>query len=118
MGVAILIRWVGAMNKEDVDAVDILCKEVLKYIDRAVKEKTASDRTYKTVIKRVVKNGYVITDQAGQERIVPCGIPNIELRPMQSVYVKEPMGKLNELHICNVIENTNNSTRRNRIRQF
>ncbi len=106
------------MNKEDVDAVDILCKEVLKYIDRAVKEKTASDRTYKTVIKRVVKNGYVITDQAGQERIVPCGIPNIELKPMQSVYVKEPMGKLNELHICNVIENTNNSTRRNRIRQF
>ena len=54
------------MNKEDVDAVDILCKEVLKYIDRAVKEKTASDRTYKTVIKRVVKNGYVITDQAGK----------------------------------------------------
>ena len=116
MGVAILIRWVGAMNKEDVDAVDILCKEVLKYIDRAVKEKTASDRTYKTVIKRVVKNGYVITDQAGQERIVPCGIPNIELRPMQSVYVKEPMGRISELYICNLVGNTNNSARRNRIR--
>lgn len=109
-------RKVDVMNKEDVDAVDILCKEVLKYIDRAVKEKTASDRTYKTVIKRVVKNGYVITDQAGQERIVPCGIPNIELKPMQSVYVKEPMGRLNELHICGVIENTSNSARRNRSR--
>ena len=104
------------MNKEDVDAVDILCKEVLKYINRAVKEKTASDRTYRTVIKRIDKNGYVITDQAGQERTVPCGIPNIDLRPMQSVYVKEPMGKLNELHICSVAGNTNNSARRNRSR--
>lgn len=105
-------RKVDVMNKEDVDAVDILCKEVLKYIDRAVKEKTASDRTYKTVIKRVVKNGYVITDQAGQERTVPCGIPNVELRPMQSVYVKEPMGKLKELHICGVVGNISNSSRR------
>ncbi len=104
------------MNKEDVDAVDILCKEVLKYIDRAVKEKTASDRTYKTVIKRVVKNGYVITDQAGQERTVPCGIPNVELRPGQSVYVKEPMGRISELYICNVVGNTSNPNRRNRRR--
>lgn len=102
------------MNKEDVDAVDILCKEVLKYINRAVKEKTASDRTYRTVIKRIDKNGYVITDQAGQERTVPCGIPNVELKPMQSVYVKEPMGKLNELYICNVAGNTNNNSRRRR----
>lgn len=91
------------MNKEDTDAVEILCKEVLKYIDRAIKEKNASDRTYRTVIKRIDKNGYVITDQAGQERTVPCGIPNVELRPMQSVYVKEPMGKLNEIHICGVV---------------
>ena len=91
------------MNKEDMDAVDLLCKEVLKYIDRAVKEKTASDRTYRTVIKRVDKNGYVITDQTGQERIVPCGIPNVELRPMQSVYVKEPMGNLKKLHICGIV---------------
>ena len=102
------------MNKEYVDAVDTLCKEVLKYINRAVKEKTASDRTYRTVIKRIDKNGYVIIDETGQERTVPCGIPNVELKPMQSVYVKEPMGKLNELHICNVARNTNNSTRRNR----
>lgn len=102
------------MNKEDMDAVDILCREVLKYIDRAVKEKTASDRTYKTVIKRIVKNGYVITDETGSERTVPCGIPNIELRPMQSVYVKEPMGRLKDLHICGVVGNTNNSNSRRR----
>lgn len=100
------------MKKEDMDAVDILCKEVLKYIDRAVKEKTASDRTYRTVIKRIDKNGYVITDEAGNERTVPCGIPNVELKPMQSVYVKEPLGKLNELHICSVVGNTSKSSRR------
>lgn len=99
------------MNKEDMDAVDILCKEVLKYIDRAVKEKTASDRTYRTVIKRIDKNGYVIIDETGQERTVPCGIPNVELRPMQSVYVKEPLGKINESHICSVVGNTSKSKR-------
>lgn len=101
------------MNKEDMDAVDILCKEVLKYIDRAVKEKTTSDRTYRTVIKRIEKNGYVITDEAGQERKnVPCGIPNVELRPGQSVYVKIPCGNLKELHICNIVGNTGKSSRR------
>ena len=98
------------------DAVDILCKEVLKYIERAVKEKTASDRTYKTVIKRIDKNGYVITDETGRERTVPCGIPNAELRPMQSVWVKEPMGKVNELHICNVVGNTSSTNERSRRR--
>lgn len=78
MDVAILIRKVSTMNKEDMDAVDTLCREILKYINRASKEKTASDRTYRTVIKRIDKNGYVITDEIGQERTVPCGIPNVE----------------------------------------
>lgn len=72
------------------------------------------DRTYRTVIKRIDKSGYVITDQAGQERTVLCGIPNIELRPGQSVYVKEPMGKINELHICNLAGSTSNSSRGSR----
>lgn len=72
------------------------------------------DRTYRTVIKRIDKNGYVITDQAGQERTVPCGIPNVELRPGQSVYVKEPMGKISELHICNLAGSTSNSSRGSR----
>lgn len=102
------------MNKEDMDAVDILCKEVLKYIDRAVKEKSASDRTYRTVIKRIDKKGYVIMDETGQERTVPCGIPNVELRPGQSVYVKMPCGNLKELHICNIVGNTSNSSARSR----
>lgn len=81
-----------------------IADEILKAIKYAVDRKAVNcDRTYRTIIKRVVKNGYVITDEAGQERTVPCVIPNIELRPMQSVYVKEPMGKLKNLHICGVI---------------
>ena len=96
-----------------------LGKELLKaiqiMINRALKN-CKVDRTYRTVIKRIDKNGYVITDQAGQERIIPCGIPNVELRPMQSVYVKEPMVNINELHICNIADNTNGSSGRSRRR--
>lgn len=88
-------------------------KSIQTMVDRAIAN-CKVDRTYRTVIKRIDKNGYVITDQAGQERTVPCGIPNVELKPMQSVYVKEPMGKLNELYICNVAGNTNNNSRRRR----
>ena len=74
------------------------------------------DRTYRTVIKRITPKGYVIIDEAGQERTVPCCIPNVELRPMQSVYVKEPLGNLKELHICGVVGNTSNSSSRSRRR--
>lgn len=90
-------------------------KSIQGMVDRAV-DNCKVDRTYRTVIKRIDKNGYVITDQAGQERTVPCGIPNVELKPMQRVYVKEPMGKINELHICSVVGNTNSSNGRNRRR--
>lgn len=92
-------------------------EEIFKSIQTMVDKAIANckvDRTYKTVIKRVVKNGYVITDETGTERTVTCGIPNVELKPMQSVWVKEPMGKLNELHICNVVGNTNNNNSRRR----
>lgn len=96
-----------------------LGKEILKAIQIMINKKFKSyraDRTYQTIIKRIDKNGYVIIDQAGQERTVPCGIPNVELSPMQRVYVKEPMGKLNELHICNVVGNINSSNGRSRRR--
>lgn len=96
-----------------------LGKEILKAIQIMINKKFKSyraDRTYQTIIKRIDKNGYVIIDQAGQERTVPCGIPNVELKPMQSVYVKEPLGNLNELHICSVVGNTSNPNRRNRRR--
>ena len=96
-----------------------LGEELLKTIQIMINRKLqnySADRTYKTVIKRIDKNGYVIVDESGSERTVPCGIPNVELKPMQSVYVKEPMGKLNELHICNVVGNINSSNGRSRRR--
>ncbi len=90
-----------------------IADELLKTIKYAVDRKTVNcDRTYKSVIKRIEKKGYVVLDSTGSERTVQCCIPNVELRVGQSVYVKEPMGKLNELHICGVVGNTGNSGRR------
>ena len=77
-------------------------KSIQDMVDRAVSNCKA-DRTYKTVIKRIDKKGYVILDRTVSERTVKCCIPNIELRPEQSVLVKEPMGNLKELHICGVV---------------
>lgn len=105
------INEINSTNPEDIEAINVLVREIIKAVRGNV---VNCDRTYRTVIKRIDKSGYVITDQAGQERTVPCGIPNIELRPGQSVYVKEPMGKINELHICNLVGNMSNSTKRRR----
>ena len=84
-----------------------LGEEVLKamqiMINRKLKNYKA-DRTYQTIIKNITKKGYVIIDQAGQDRTVQCSIPNVELKVTQKVYVKEPMGRLNELHICGVVK--------------
>lgn len=80
-----------------------IADEILKAIKYAVDKKSINcDRTYKSVIKRIDKKGYVILDRTGSERTVKCCIPGIELRPGQSVYVKEPMGDLKGLHICGV----------------
>ncbi len=78
--------------------------EILKTIKYAIdRQKINCDRTYKTVIKRIDKKGYVIIDRTGSERTVKCCIPNIEFRVGQNVLVKEPMGKLNGIHICGVV---------------
>ena len=77
--------------------------EILKTIKYAVDKKSINcDRTYKSVIKRIDKKGYVILDRTGSERTVKCCIPGIEFRVGQSVWVKEPMGNLNDIHICGV----------------
>lgn len=80
-------------------------------VDRAVSN-CKVDRTYQSIIKNITPKGYVVLDRSGQERTVQCCIPGVELKPMQSVYVKEPMGKLNQIHICGVIGNTSNSNSR------
>ncbi len=80
-----------------------IAEEILKTIKYAIDRKTINcDRTYKTIIKRINKKGYVILDRAGSERIVQCSIPGMELRTGQTVWVKEPMGDIKGLHICGV----------------
>lgn len=64
--------------------------------------KHKADRTYRTVIKRIEKSGYVIVDETGSERTVQCCIPGVSLKAGQQVWVKEPLGDLKELHICGV----------------
>jgi hypothetical protein len=81
-------------------------EELIKSMQIMIDNKSGcyqSDRTYKSVIKRINKKGYVILDRTGSERIVKCCIPGIEFRVGQSVWVKEPMGKLNDIHICGVV---------------
>ncbi len=80
---------------------DELIKTMQMMIDKNL-ENNKADRTYRAVVNRVDKKGYII-NLSGGERIVKCCIPNIELKPGQQVWVKEPMGDYNDLHICGVI---------------
>lgn len=89
-----------SIDNENVDAVNILVKEVVK----AIKQKTVNcDITYESVIKDVTSKGYVVLDRSGQERTVQCCIPEITLNKMQRIWLKEPMGNLNKIHICGVV---------------
>lgn len=91
---------IKAINREDKEAVDIIVREIMK----AIKAKSINcDRTYQSIIKDITPKGYVVLDRSGQERIVQCCIPGLSLRMMQNVWVKEPMGKLRDLHICGVV---------------
>ena len=49
------------------------------------------------------KKGYVVLDRSGSERTVKCCIPGLDLKVGQSVWVKESMGKLSDLHIVGVV---------------
>lgn len=83
-----------------------LGKEILKAIQIMVDKKLdnyKADITYQSIIKEITPKGYVVLDRSGQERTVQCCIPGVNLRMMQSVYVKEPMGDLKGLHIVGVV---------------
>lgn len=90
-------------------------EELLKTIQIMINRKLKNykvDRTYESVIKEITPKGYVILDNTGSERTVQCCIPDLNLRKMQRVWVREPMGNLKKLHICGVVGNTNNTSRR------
>ena len=78
--------------------------EILKAIEYALDKQTVNcDKTYKSVIKTVNKKGYVVLDRSGSERTVKCCIPGLDLKVGQSVWVKEPMGRLSDIHIVGVV---------------
>lgn len=77
-------------------------RSIQDMVDRAVSN-CKVDCTYQSVIKNITPKGYVVLDRSGQERTVQCCIPGVNLRMMQSVLVKEPMGDLKGLHICGVV---------------
>lgn len=62
-----------------------------------------SDRTYRSIVKEITSKGYKILDDTGNERIVKCCIPNVNLKVGQSVWVKIPMGQLNNIYICGIV---------------
>ena len=68
------------------------------------------------MITGITKNGYVVLDGFGSERTVGCSIPGVTLNAGQSVWVKEPMGSLNDLHICGIVKKADHRDR-NRIRE-
>lgn len=86
-------------------------KTIQTMVDRAVVN-CKVDRTYESVIKEITPKGYVILDNTGSERTVQCCIPDLNLRKLQRVWVREPMGNLKKLHICGVVGNANNTSRR------
>ena len=82
-----------------------LGKEILKSIQIMIDRKLnnyKADRTYRSIIKNINRKGYVVLDETGNERTVPCCIPGLELRIGQRVWIKEPLGQLKDLHICGV----------------
>lgn len=82
-------------------------KSIQTMVDRAIAN-CKVDRTYESIVKEITPKGYVVLDNTGSERTVQCCIPNLNLKKMQRVWVREPMGDLKKLHICGVIENTSN----------
>lgn len=81
-------------------------EEIIRSIQTMVNRSIANykaDRTYRSVIRTITSEGYVVLDDTGNERTVKCCIPNASLKAGQSVWVKEPMGNLKALHICGVI---------------
>ena len=81
-------------------------EEIFKAIQAMVNKTIANykvDCTYQSIIKNITPKGYVIIDRTGSKRTVKCCIPDLNLRIMQKVWVKEPMGDIKGIHICGVV---------------
>ena len=84
-------------------AVDILVKNIVKAV-REGQQNVSVTQSFQSVIKQANSNGtYVILDQSGQERIVKCCIPGLELKVGMNVWIMIPQGNLNKMHIYGVL---------------
>ena len=94
-----------AVMKEKRKVSNSISDEILRAIKYAVDRKVVNcDVTYKSRIKAVKPNkGYVVLDRSGSERTVKCCITGLELKVGQSVWVKEAMGRLTDIHIVGVV---------------
>ncbi len=91
-------------SQDDIDAINILVKEIVK----AIKGNTVScDRTFKSAVKEVNKKGYIILDETGNERTVRCALPGIDLKVGDHVWVEVPCGRLKDSYICGKIQMKN-----------
>lgn len=80
-----------------------IADEIIKTIKYAFDaQKLKYDRTYKCVIEDITPKGYVI-EKMGIKKTVKCCIPGLVLKPKQIVWVKEPMGNIQDMHICGVV---------------
>lgn len=77
-------------------------KSIQDMVDRSIVN-CKVDRTYESIVKEITPKGYVVLDNTGSERTVQCCIPDLKLRKMQRIWLREPMGQLNKLHICGVV---------------
>lgn len=94
------INEINSTNPEDIEAINVLVKEIVKAVRGNV---VNCDRTFKTVIKQTTNKGYVILDESGTERVVKCCIPNVSLKAGQMVWVKIPCGKIKDMHVVGVV---------------
>ncbi|MDE7019075.1 MAG: hypothetical protein K2P65_16155 [Lachnospiraceae bacterium] len=79
-----------------------LFRSIQTIIDRRIAAHK-TDRTYESIIKEITPKGYIILDDMGNDRTVKCCIPDMKLRKMQRVWVKEPLGNIGKLHICGIV---------------
>lgn len=89
-------------DKPKMDFKEEIFKSIQAMVNMAVSN-CKVDRTYQSIIKESTPKGYVVLDRTGDKRTVKCCIPGLELRVMQKVWVKEPMGDLKGLHIVGVV---------------
>ena len=89
------------ITKEDIEAVDILGKEIAKVVKQ---NSQTADYSFTSVIKAVNANGtYTVLDRNGIERDVKCVIPGLPLSVGKNVWLKMPCGDIKKLHIYGVV---------------